>query len=241
MSRPSSITEPAKRADRTCSCIRLRVRRKVDLPHPEGPMSEVTWPAGIVSETRSSTLWSPNQAVTSRASREARERGGAGGALFCPADQSMFLTRSARVVRGAGRGMARPAAWSGVRPVFLRNACTLLRSLAGWVGPGCVVAGCAGKGGGADIRSSGFGGMAAGQVWFVMRSSGLVTWMREGLGLNQVGKGVEHLVGHCRSQDHRNGHPDQPGLATPPHAPQPGQQQVDREEECESRAGNGPG
>ena len=51
----------------TSSCIRLRMRRKVDLPQPDGPISAVTWPAGIVSETRSSTLWSPNQAVMSSA------------------------------------------------------------------------------------------------------------------------------------------------------------------------------
>jgi hypothetical protein len=38
------------------------------LPQPDGPINAVIWPAGIVSETRSSTLRWPNHAVMSRAS-----------------------------------------------------------------------------------------------------------------------------------------------------------------------------
>ena len=53
------------------SCIRLRIRRKVDLPQPDGPMRAVTSPGSIISETRSSTWWVPNQAEISRASRPA--------------------------------------------------------------------------------------------------------------------------------------------------------------------------
>ncbi len=50
------------------SCIRLRIRRNVDLPQPDGPISDVTWPAGMSSDTRSSTLWVPNHAEMFRAS-----------------------------------------------------------------------------------------------------------------------------------------------------------------------------
>jgi hypothetical protein len=50
------------------------MRRNVDLPQPDGPISEVTWPAGIISDTRSSTWWSPNHALISRASSPANEQ-----------------------------------------------------------------------------------------------------------------------------------------------------------------------
>src|SRR6266699_1222460 len=39
---PSRRISPSSRAPRTVSCMRLRVRRSVDLPQPEGPMSAVT-------------------------------------------------------------------------------------------------------------------------------------------------------------------------------------------------------
>src|SRR3954454_1206888 len=42
MSCPSRMTRPLTRAPGTVSCIRLRQRRKVDLPHPDGPMTAVT-------------------------------------------------------------------------------------------------------------------------------------------------------------------------------------------------------
>ena len=35
------------------SCIRLRMRRKVDLPQPDGPISAVTWQRSIVRVTDS--------------------------------------------------------------------------------------------------------------------------------------------------------------------------------------------
>src|SRR6478609_8631359 len=69
MSTPSSSTWPDSAAPGTSSCIRLRIRRKVDLPHPDGPMRAVTFPAGISRSTRSSTLRCPNQADTLSASR----------------------------------------------------------------------------------------------------------------------------------------------------------------------------
>src|ERR1700733_5981581 len=75
MSTPSSSTSPAIAALGISWCIRLRIRRKVDLPQPDGPISAVTSPAAMVSETRSSTMWSPNHAVISRASSPASGRG----------------------------------------------------------------------------------------------------------------------------------------------------------------------
>ena len=80
---PSSRTSPASAAPGTSSCIRLRMRRNVDLPQPDGPISAVTCPAGMSRLTRSSTLRLPNQADTRSASRLAavdgrhrRDRGG---------------------------------------------------------------------------------------------------------------------------------------------------------------------
>jgi hypothetical protein len=45
------------------------MRRNVDLPQPDGPISAVTILAGMLSDTRSSTLCSPNQAEIDCASR----------------------------------------------------------------------------------------------------------------------------------------------------------------------------
>src|SRR3954447_5686281 len=69
MSSPSRSTSPAREAPGTSSCIRLRIRRKVDLPHPDGPTSAVTSPARISRSTSASTWWSPNHACTPRATR----------------------------------------------------------------------------------------------------------------------------------------------------------------------------
>ena len=44
------------------------MRKNVDFPQPDGPISAVTSPGFMVSDTRSSTLCSPNQADTSRLS-----------------------------------------------------------------------------------------------------------------------------------------------------------------------------
>src|SRR5215470_8043217 len=68
MSWPARRTSPASAAEGTISCIRLRIRRNVDFPQPDGPISAVIVPACIASETRSSTLFWPNQAETCRAS-----------------------------------------------------------------------------------------------------------------------------------------------------------------------------
>src|ERR1700738_1294548 len=71
MSSPLSSTSPASLADGTDSCIRLRIRRNVDLPQPDGPISAVTVRAGMASETRSSTFLDPNHADTLWASKAA--------------------------------------------------------------------------------------------------------------------------------------------------------------------------
>src|SRR5260370_14909227 len=73
MSWPASSTWPPRLAACIISCIRLSMRRKVDLPQPEGPIRAVTDPASIRSDTRSSTLGAPNQADTLRASSPIRE------------------------------------------------------------------------------------------------------------------------------------------------------------------------
>lgn len=41
------------------SCIRLSVRRNVDLPQPEGPMNAVTERGSTVIEMSSIALWEP--------------------------------------------------------------------------------------------------------------------------------------------------------------------------------------
>jgi hypothetical protein len=51
MSSPSSITLPSTRAPGITSCIRLRVRSTVDLPHPDGPMNAVTLRGSICMPT----------------------------------------------------------------------------------------------------------------------------------------------------------------------------------------------
>src|SRR5215475_4419529 len=75
MSSPSRSTSPAIAAPGTSWCIRLRMRKNVDFPQPDGPISAVTLPAYMVSETCSRTMWSPNQAVISLASSVASGSG----------------------------------------------------------------------------------------------------------------------------------------------------------------------
>ena len=59
MSRPSIVTAPSTRAAGTMSFMRLSVRRNVDLPHPDGPMSAVTSFDRIVSVIPSSARRMP--------------------------------------------------------------------------------------------------------------------------------------------------------------------------------------
>src|SRR3954447_22656343 len=63
MSRPSSSTSPETRALGTTSCMRLRARRNVDFPHPEGPIRAVTC-FGSTRMLMSFRAWNaPNQTL----------------------------------------------------------------------------------------------------------------------------------------------------------------------------------
>jgi len=53
------VIEPLARASGMMSFIRLIERMKVDLPHPDGPISAVTLRAGISSEMPCKTLSGP--------------------------------------------------------------------------------------------------------------------------------------------------------------------------------------
>ena len=50
-SSPWNVNDPSTRVPSTRSLMRLRVRRNVLFPHPEGPMSAVTRPAGMAAVT----------------------------------------------------------------------------------------------------------------------------------------------------------------------------------------------
>src|SRR5919204_4830679 len=68
MSRPSNSTFPVARAPRPSSCVRLRHRMNVDLPHPLGPMTAVTAWGFAVIETSFRTWLYPNHAFRSETS-----------------------------------------------------------------------------------------------------------------------------------------------------------------------------
>ena len=55
----SSRTWPSTRVSGMRSFIRFRQRRNVDLPHPEGPMSAVTYFSGTASDTSKSACVFP--------------------------------------------------------------------------------------------------------------------------------------------------------------------------------------
>ena len=59
MSSPSSRISPSTRVPSIKSFIRLRHRRNVLLPQPDGPMSAVTQCCGIVSDTSVSACFAP--------------------------------------------------------------------------------------------------------------------------------------------------------------------------------------
>src|SRR5215469_15791184 len=68
MSSPSRRIWPDTPAPGITSCMRLRVRRKVDFPHPDGPIRAVTRLASTASVTFWMALVEPYQALTSVAS-----------------------------------------------------------------------------------------------------------------------------------------------------------------------------
>src|SRR5690348_12170841 len=78
MSSPSSSTRPVIQPFSDSSCIRLRVRRKVDLPQPEGPISACTRLAVKLRETPLTAVNLPYIAVS--LSDSIRTRDGAPGA-----------------------------------------------------------------------------------------------------------------------------------------------------------------
>src|SRR5687767_11258461 len=77
MSRPSSCTTPSARARGMVSCSRLRHRKKVDLPHPDGPMTAVTSRSRSSIVTLRMALDAPKYAVRRSTSRRGRPRSGA--------------------------------------------------------------------------------------------------------------------------------------------------------------------
>src|SRR5512135_2101955 len=64
MSCPSSSTRPVIQPPSDSSCIRLSVRRNVDLPQPDGPMSACTWLDANDSVTFLSAVVFPYMAVS---------------------------------------------------------------------------------------------------------------------------------------------------------------------------------
>src|ERR1700712_4855190 len=100
MSEPDSSTSPANVADGISSCIRLRIRRNVDLPQLDGPIRALTEPAGMYSDTRSSTLRSPNQAEIDFASSAARS---AGGGAVCSGTAGMIVVMASGVMASGGQ------------------------------------------------------------------------------------------------------------------------------------------
>ena len=69
MSWPNNLTSPVTREFGDRSCIRLRARRKVDLPQPLGPIMAVTALAGISIETFLSTWCVPKKTDRARTVR----------------------------------------------------------------------------------------------------------------------------------------------------------------------------
>src|SRR4051812_23706359 len=64
MSWSSSSTVPDTRAPGMTSCMRLRVRRKVDFPQPDGPIMAVTCLGSIVMLTSAKACVEPYQALS---------------------------------------------------------------------------------------------------------------------------------------------------------------------------------
>src|SRR5512142_2007311 len=71
MFHPSNRTTPSTWAPGTVSCIRLRQRRSVDLPQPDGPMMAVTCPLPTLNETSRTALTAPNVAESDSVAMDA--------------------------------------------------------------------------------------------------------------------------------------------------------------------------
>ena len=72
---PSSMTRPVARAPGIVSCMRLRHRKNVDFPHPEGPITAVTFLSSSESVTPRMACTGPKYALSSCASRRDRDVG----------------------------------------------------------------------------------------------------------------------------------------------------------------------
>jgi hypothetical protein len=59
MSVSSSMTRPSVRAPGTTSCMRFSERTNVDFPHPEGPITAVTWRSAMTRSMPRSTVVFP--------------------------------------------------------------------------------------------------------------------------------------------------------------------------------------
>src|SRR6266704_4572118 len=81
-SAPSSSTQPVTQPPSDSSCMRLRQRRNVLLPHPDGPITAVTVCVGKGIETSFTTARRPYSAVRRSASN--CRRASAGGAMTLP-------------------------------------------------------------------------------------------------------------------------------------------------------------
>src|SRR5205809_699708 len=82
MSAPSSSTRPVTQPPSDSSCIRLRQRRNVLFPHPDGPITAVTLCLGNMIETSLTTARRPYSAVSRTVS--SWSRASAGGAMALP-------------------------------------------------------------------------------------------------------------------------------------------------------------
>src|SRR5213080_3227295 len=82
MSAPSSSTRPVTQPSPDSSCMRLRQRRKVLFPHPDGPITAVTLCLGNMTETSLTTARRPYSAVSRTVS--SWSRASAGGAMALP-------------------------------------------------------------------------------------------------------------------------------------------------------------
>src|SRR4051812_39270170 len=77
MSSPSRRTRPVIQPCSDSSCIRLRVRRKVDLPQPDGPIRACTRLGGKASETPLTAVNFPYMAESLSVTMRAVGLGGA--------------------------------------------------------------------------------------------------------------------------------------------------------------------
>src|SRR5688500_5257325 len=98
MSVPSSRTDPDTWAPGIVSCMRFRHRRKVDLPHPEGPMMAVTRRSSKLSDTFLIACTSPKKASRLCTSTRVRDGSGADSAAATRGDAigTSSVTHSAK-------------------------------------------------------------------------------------------------------------------------------------------------